>query len=53
VWDLALPFFKRAVELDPNFALAHAAMGKVYRIFHADNLFLQSIKTAYELRAGQ
>ncbi len=26
----AIPFFKRALELDPNFAVAHARLGTVY-----------------------
>ena len=46
----SLPYFKRAVELDPNFALAYAAMGRVYRVFHEDSLRIESIKKAYELR---
>jgi serine/threonine protein kinase len=46
----SLPYFKRAVELDPDFALAYASMGRVYRVFHEDNLRTESIKKAYELR---
>jgi serine/threonine protein kinase/Flp pilus assembly protein TadD len=46
----SLPYFKRAVELDPDFALAYAAMGRVYRVFHEDSLRTGSIKKAYELR---
>jgi DNA-binding winged helix-turn-helix (wHTH) protein/Tfp pilus assembly protein PilF len=46
----SLPYFKRAVELDPNFALAYAAMGPVYRDFHEDRLRIENVEKAYELR---
>jgi eukaryotic-like serine/threonine-protein kinase len=46
----SLLFFKRAVELDPNFALAYAAMGHVYRDFHEESLQIENMKKAYELR---
>jgi len=46
----SLFFFKRAVELDPNFALPYAGMGYVYRGFHEDSLRIESMKKAYELR---
>jgi serine/threonine protein kinase len=46
----SLLFFKRAVELDPNFALPYAGMGYVYRGFHEDSLRIESMKKAYELR---
>jgi eukaryotic-like serine/threonine-protein kinase len=46
----SLLFFKRAVELDPNFALPYAGMGHVYRGFHEDSLRIESMKKAYELR---
>ena len=46
----SLPYFMRAVELDPNFALAYGAMGRVYRVFHEDRLRTENVKKAYELR---
>jgi tetratricopeptide (TPR) repeat protein len=46
----SLLFFKRAVELDPNFALPYAGMGYVYRGFHEDSLRIESMKKSYELR---
>ena len=46
----SLPYFKRAVERDPDFALAYAAMGRVYRVFHEDRLRIECITRAYELR---
>jgi hypothetical protein len=47
----AIPFWKHAVELDPNFALAYAALGTVY----GNNLFEptlagDNLRKAYELR---
>lgn len=49
--DLAsLPFYKRAAELDPNFAMAYARMGAVYGNTGAPALAEQSTKKAFELR---
>jgi tetratricopeptide (TPR) repeat protein len=41
---------KRAVELDPTFALAHAYLGRNYDSLGAPELAAQSIARAYELR---
>ena len=41
---------KRAVELDPTFALAHARLGRTYDSLGAPELAAQSIARAYELR---
>ena len=46
----AVPFLKRAVELDPNFALAHATLGVCYNNQGESELAMQSIKKAFELR---
>ncbi len=46
----ALPLLKRAVEIDPNFALAHATLGVVYRNQGENQLAMASIQKAYELR---
>jgi eukaryotic-like serine/threonine-protein kinase len=46
----AIPFFKRAVELDPNFALAHLALGSVYSNLAQNGLAEESLNKAYELR---
>jgi DNA-binding winged helix-turn-helix (wHTH) protein/tetratricopeptide (TPR) repeat protein len=46
----ALPFFKRATEIDPEFAMAHAHLGMVYSSVGESNLAAESIRKAYELR---
>ena len=46
----ALPFFKRAVELDPNFAAAYVSMSTVYGISHEPERAAENIRKAYELR---
>jgi eukaryotic-like serine/threonine-protein kinase len=46
----ALPLFKRATEIDPKFAMAHAFVGTAYHELGEDELAATSIKKAYELR---
>ncbi len=46
----ALPFFKRAVELDPNFAMAYVAMSVVYCILNEAGRAAENARKAYELR---
>jgi DNA-binding winged helix-turn-helix (wHTH) protein/TolB-like protein len=46
----AVPYFQRAIELDPNFAAAHAALGGTYVALGEPGLAEQSIEKAYELR---
>ena len=46
----AVPFFKRAVDLDPDFAYAHAALGLVYGTIGEAGLSSESTRRAYELR---
>jgi tetratricopeptide (TPR) repeat protein len=46
----ALPFFRRAVELDPNFASAHALLGTVYSNLGEEELGNEHRRKAYELR---
>ena len=46
----SLPFFKHAIELDPNFALAYAAMGQAYANLGEDELAIQLMKQAFERR---
>jgi serine/threonine protein kinase len=46
----ALPFYKRALELDANFAQASAALGTVYSNLGQPNLATSAFKKAYELR---
>ncbi len=46
----ALPFLKRAVELDPNFARAYASLGVRYNNLGQASLALENVRKAYELR---
>jgi len=46
----ALPFLKRAVELDPNFALAYRALSAVYGNLNELALQAENLRKAYELR---
>ncbi len=46
----ALPFFKRAVELDPNFALAYRALAGLYGRLGQPGRMAENIRKAYALR---
>jgi DNA-binding winged helix-turn-helix (wHTH) protein/tetratricopeptide (TPR) repeat protein len=46
----SLPFFQRAVELDPKFAMAYARLGMVYDNLDERALAIENTKKAYELR---
>jgi tetratricopeptide (TPR) repeat protein len=46
----SLPFFRRAVELDPSFALAHARLGTVLFNLNQRAESLQTTTRAFELR---
>jgi serine/threonine protein kinase/tetratricopeptide (TPR) repeat protein len=46
----AIPFYKRAIELDPNFALAYQAMGVSYFNLSQSDLAAENATKAYELR---
>ena len=46
----AIPFFKKAIELDPNFARAYASLGRIYANLGQSKLALENFKKAYELR---
>jgi DNA-binding winged helix-turn-helix (wHTH) protein/tetratricopeptide (TPR) repeat protein len=49
--DLAsLPFFKRAIEIDPNFAMAYGGLATVYNNIGETALATQNIINAYKLR---
>ena len=45
-----IPFYKRAVELDPNFALAYTSLGTAYYNLNQIDLSIAAIKKAFELR---
>jgi eukaryotic-like serine/threonine-protein kinase len=46
----AVPFFKRAIAIDPNFATAHAALGRMYGDIGEPVLSAESTSKAFELR---
>jgi DNA-binding winged helix-turn-helix (wHTH) protein/tetratricopeptide (TPR) repeat protein len=46
----ALPLFKRAAELDPNFALAYSSLTSVYANLNELKLAAECARKAYELR---
>jgi eukaryotic-like serine/threonine-protein kinase len=46
----AIPFVKRAIELDPDFAVAYAVLGVMYANLGQPSLSAESLKKAYELR---
>jgi tetratricopeptide (TPR) repeat protein/class 3 adenylate cyclase len=46
----AVPFFQRAVSLDPKFAMAYAILGNVYYNLREPNLAAENLKKAFDLR---
>ncbi len=46
----ALPVFQRAIEIDPNFAMAHAMVGRIYGDLGETALSAESTSRAYQLR---
>jgi eukaryotic-like serine/threonine-protein kinase len=46
----AIPFVKRAIELDPHFAVAYAVLGVAYANLSQPSLSAENLKKAYELR---
>jgi len=46
----SLPFYKRAVELDPNFAMPYAAMSAIYANLNEIGRAAENARKAYELR---
>ncbi len=46
----AIPFYKRAIELDPNFAVAYARVGQSYANSGQVDLAIQNTKQAFERR---
>ena len=46
----ALPFFKHAIELDPNFALAYQMLGRVYGDIGESAMAADYTREAYQLR---
>jgi tetratricopeptide (TPR) repeat protein len=46
----ALPFFRQAVDLDPNFALAYNHLGVVYEVLGERTKSVEFLKKAFQLR---
>jgi eukaryotic-like serine/threonine-protein kinase len=46
----SIPFFQRAIDLDPKFAMAHAALGRMYGGTEEPALSAESTTKAYQLR---
>jgi eukaryotic-like serine/threonine-protein kinase len=46
----AMPFYKRAIELDPNFAMAHARLAAVHANLDEDALAEAEAQKAFDLR---
>jgi DNA-binding winged helix-turn-helix (wHTH) protein/tetratricopeptide (TPR) repeat protein len=49
-WAAAIPFFQRAIRLDPNFSMAYARLGNCYRMVGEPTLAAENAGKAYELR---
>src|ERR1700733_1044275 len=48
----ALPLFQSAIQLDPNFAMALAALGSAYRSLGETELGAEYVRKAYQFRAN-
>jgi tetratricopeptide (TPR) repeat protein len=48
--DRAVPYLKRAVELDPNFAMAYGTLGVSYENLGAATLSREALQKAFDLR---
>jgi len=48
--DAAIPFLRRAVEIDPKFAIAHAQLGLSYSAIGESELSAESTMKAWQLR---
>jgi DNA-binding winged helix-turn-helix (wHTH) protein/Tfp pilus assembly protein PilF len=48
----ALPLFQRATEIDPQFAMAHASLGRIYADLDQSDLSAKSLSRAWQLRSG-
>jgi serine/threonine protein kinase/Flp pilus assembly protein TadD len=46
----AIPFYRHAIELDPNFAIAYAALGTSYFNLNQGDLAAENATKAYQLR---
>lgn len=46
----AIPFFRQAIELDPNFAMAYGRLGEVYGILDERTKSVEYLEKAFQLR---
>jgi DNA-binding winged helix-turn-helix (wHTH) protein/tetratricopeptide (TPR) repeat protein len=46
----AIPYFKSAIDLDPNFAMAYARLGTEYENINQPTLAAENVTKAYQLR---
>ena len=46
----AIPFYQRAIDLDPNFALAYASLGMAYGNLRESDLAKENYQKAFDLR---
>jgi DNA-binding winged helix-turn-helix (wHTH) protein/tetratricopeptide (TPR) repeat protein len=46
----AIPFFRQAIELDPNFAMAYTYLGLVYSSLGEDSKSVENLSKAFQLR---
>jgi eukaryotic-like serine/threonine-protein kinase len=46
----AIPLYKRAIELDPNFAMAYGRLGTIYSNLGQQDLSVQNLQKAFDLR---
>jgi eukaryotic-like serine/threonine-protein kinase len=46
----SVPFYKHAIELDPNFAVAYARLGQAYANSRHSELAIENMKKAFELK---
>lgn len=46
----AVPQFQRAIELDPDFAMAYANLGRAYQVLRMHDAMGDSLRKAFELR---
>jgi DNA-binding winged helix-turn-helix (wHTH) protein/tetratricopeptide (TPR) repeat protein len=46
----SLPLFRRAIDLDPQFAMAHASLGRIYADLDQSDLAAASIERSWQLR---
>jgi serine/threonine protein kinase/Flp pilus assembly protein TadD len=46
----AVPFFERAIHMDPNFAMAYGALGSTYNNLGEPDLAAENARKSYELR---